>query len=312
VPKFSSKNDRILETERGRRLARLLPEPDHGSEEMRRHRRAFLLANEYRFDGEFSEQYHRIRKLPGIEPSKFGAVGVSDDDLRFGIGEIVYKYMRRYRSDAFWKDRRHPEEVGIPEDYFENLKQCKHDAELAAPLLEAVISGLTKLDGDHWGDLLGLNAVTMQLKARMAPIDSNPGTFLNRLREATNAMVVIQSFMKLAIGNVLHSGKRGGPKVRYVLPAAELLVLWFRLTGQPPVTTTKKVGGDFDRPSTEFIKLCLRMIEPTISMANVATSVTRAFDALDYMIEIAGDRPIQTDQTFWLLLEQAATSEEKS
>jgi len=112
--------------------------------------------------------------------------------------------------------------------------------------------------------------------------------------------------------NSLRSGERGQPKVRYVLPAAELLVLWFRLTGQPPVTTTKREGNDFVAPSSEFIKLCLTMIEPTISMAKVATSITRAFDALDYMIEKAGDRPIQTDQTFWLQLEQAVTSKEKS
>jgi hypothetical protein len=66
------------------------------------------------------------------------------------------------------------------------------------------------------------------------------------------------------------------------------------------------VGNDFVAPSSQFTKLCLTMIQPTISLANVATSITRSLDALDYMIEIAGDHPIQTDEPFWLRLEQAA------
>jgi hypothetical protein len=298
VPKFSSKNDRILGIERERRLARLLPESDYGSDEMRRHRRAFLLENEYRFDDELSEQYQRIKKLSGIAPGKFGAVGVSDDDLRFGIGEIVYKHMRRFRSKDFWQGRGHPE-VSVPEDYFENLKECMRDAELARPLLEGVISGLSKLDGNHWA---GLNAGIVQL----VPTIVNPQTLFTRLRETSNAMVVIKAFAEVALGSALPSGGRGQPKVRYVLPAAELLVLWFRLTGQAPVTTITRVGNDFVAPSSQFTKLCLTMIQPTISLANVATSITRSLDALDYMIEIAGDHPIQTDEPFWLRLEQAA------
>jgi hypothetical protein len=304
VPKFSSENGRILETERGRRLARLLPQSDYGSEEMRRHRRAFLLDNEYRFDDEFSKQYQRIKKLSGIEPGKFGAAGVSDDDLRFGIGEIVYKHMRRFRSKEFWRDRGHPE-VSVPEDYFENLRKCMNDAEVAMPLLKEVMSGLIKLDGNHWSGLLGAIA-------QLVPTIGSPQTLLTRLVETYNAMGIIKVFTEVALGSALPSGARGQPKVRYVLPAAELLVLWFRLTDQPPVTTTKREGNDFVAPSSEFIKLCLTMIQPTITMANVATSITRAFDALDYMIEIAGDRPVQTDQKFWLLLEQAATSKERA
>jgi hypothetical protein len=309
-PKYSSENGRIVETERGGRLARLLPQSDYRSDEDRR-RRAFLLEHAYRFDDEFSEQYQKIRKLPGIKPGNKGEGGVPDDDLRFEIGEIVYKYLRRYNSKAFWKNRHSlpPEAEALlyPDDYFENLRKCMHDAEAAAPLLEAVMSGLAKLDADHWSLLL-------QLKARMTPtiVDTSYETFLARLSETRNVMVAIQGFMELAIGNALPSGERGHPRARYVLPAAELLVLWFRLTGQPPVTTTTREGKDFVRPSTEFTKLCLTMIEPTISMANVATSITRALDALDYMIESAGDRPIKTNRAFWLLLEQAIISKEKS
>jgi len=262
------------------------------------------LEHEYRFDEEFSTQYQKIKKLHGIKPDKDGAGGVSDDDLRFEIGDIVYKYLRRYNSKAFWKERHNlPSQLEAflhPEDYFENLRKCMRDAELAATQLEAVISGLAKLDGDHWSLLL----------PRIA--DTSPQTFFARLIKTSAAMVAIQDFMKLAIGNALRSGGPGQPKVRYVLPAAELLVLWFRLTGQPPVTTTKREQNDFVAPSSEFIKFCLTMIEPTISMAKVATSITRAFDALDYMIEKAGDHPIQTDQAFWLQLEQAVTSKEKS
>src|SRR5271163_4333428 len=97
VPKYSSKNAPILETERGRRLARLLPRSDNQSDEARR-RRVFLLEHAYRFDDELQ----KIKKLSGIKPSKDGAGGVPDDDLRFEIGEIVYKYLRRYNSKAFW------------------------------------------------------------------------------------------------------------------------------------------------------------------------------------------------------------------
>jgi hypothetical protein len=278
---------------------------------MIRHYRAFHLEHEYRFDDECSEQYHKIMELPGIEPGKFGAPGVSDDDLRFGIGEIVYKHMRRYRSSAFWRDRRHPK-GSVPEDYFDNLKKCMEDAERALPLLEEVIFGLLKLDGEHWSELLSINAV-MDLRVGTAPtVDGDHSTLLNRLIDASNVLVATQGFMELAIGDALPSGKRGHPKVRYVVPTAELLVLWFRLTGQPPVTTTKRVDNDFVAPSTQFIKLCLTMIEPKISMTNVATSITRAFDALDYMIEEAGDRPIRTDQMFWLLLQRVAASKEKT
>jgi hypothetical protein len=303
-------NDRILETERGRKLARLLPPSDNQSDEDRR-RRAFLLEHEYRFDNEFSTQYQKIKKLHGIKPDSDGAGGVSDDDLRFGIGEIVYKYWRRYNPEDFYKRLLNPgydvpKGLVVPDDYFKNLERCMHAAEGAVPLLDEVVLGLVKLDGDHLNQLL-------LLKERVAPnlahVDAK--SFLTHLQETSIFLGIIPGFAKLAIGDALPSGGQGHPKVRYVRPTAELLILWFKLTGRLPVTTTKKTGDEFVSPSSEFVRLCLTMIEPTISSANVATSITRAFDALDYMIEIAGDQPIQVDHAFWLMLELAAAAVSK-
>ncbi len=303
-PKYPRKTGRILETRRGARLARLLPEQPVQSRRLR----PFLFDALCRFPNDISAQYQQIKKLEGIKPGKDGAGGVPDDDLRFEVGHIVEKYQRRYNpSSIFRKLPNLPPEIqkSLSNVYWENLQDCMRDAEEAVSRLRAVIKGLEKLDGDHRSLLLQRMAATTR--------DTSLKTFLDRLMKPTvDAMVEIQDFMRLAIGNVLPSGGSGQPKVRYVLPAAELLVLWFRLTGQPPVTTTKRVGNDFVAPSSEFIKLCLMMIEPTISMKNVATSITKAFDALDHMIENAGDHPIQTNEAFWLVLEQAVTSEEKS
>jgi hypothetical protein len=114
---------------------------------------------------------------------------------------------------------------------------------------------------------------------------------------------VIPGFMKDAIGDAFNSGKQGHPRAPYVLPAAELLTLSLRLTGQPPVTTTKKAGNEFISPSTEFVRLCLTMIKPEIKMAEVATSITRAFNAIDRMFEMVGNDAIPSEE-LWRRLEQ--------
>jgi hypothetical protein len=97
-PKYPRKTGRILETGRGARLARLLPEQPVQS----RRRRPFLFEHACRFDNDVSVQYQQIKKLEGIKPGKGGAGGVPDDDLRFEVGHIVEKYQRRYNPSSLW------------------------------------------------------------------------------------------------------------------------------------------------------------------------------------------------------------------
>jgi hypothetical protein len=154
-PKYPRKTGRILETGRGARLARLLPEQPVQS----RRRRPFLFEHACRFDNDVPVQYQQIKKLEGIKPGKGGAGGVPDDDLRFEVGHIVEKYQRRYNPSSLWRKLPNlPPEIqkSLSNVYWENLQECMHDAEEAVSLLRAVIKGLEKLDGDHRSQLLRL------------------------------------------------------------------------------------------------------------------------------------------------------------
>jgi hypothetical protein len=73
---------------------------------------------------------------------------------------------------------------------------------------------------------------------------------------------------------------RGQPPIPYWRETYMLSKLWKKLTGRPVQTAKGKIltkGGKTEgvRPSTEFIRLCLKMIMPGITISNVRTLINR-------------------------------------
>ena len=77
--------------------------------------------------------------------------------------------------------------------------------------------------------------------------------------------------------------RKGRPPVPYVLAAYELIELWEALTGRKAVYPKGSAKGEDDeceavQPSTEFIRLALKMIDPDVTNAQVITCLKHVFD----------------------------------
>jgi hypothetical protein len=254
-------------------------------------RRAFLLEHDYLFHKDFPEQYRRIKGLPFIKPDKDGG-GVSDDDLRFEMGEIVYFNQRRY-SDG----------------YLKNIEECIGCANAAARLLDYALADLCKLDGHHLNLLLRIMAKVLPNRGEISP-----ESLQAEVKQASNLMDLICNFLRILSGETLRTGL-GQPLVPYVLPTYELMMLWTRLTGRAPVTPKgRRMGANKEyesgQPSTEFVRLCLTMIDPAVTLANAETCIKKVFSLMDGVIEFLAECPGQTDSLDHYLIMLFKTAEE--
>jgi hypothetical protein len=77
--------------------------------------------------------------------------------------------------------------------------------------------------------------------------------------------------------------RRGRPGSKHVFPAIQLIQLWEKTTAEKigrlkPVPTPKKNQGLIDQPSTEFIRIALKMIDPKINEAKTFTAIKHALE----------------------------------
>jgi hypothetical protein len=237
--------------------------------------REFTLRNEYLFDGDLAESYKRIKELPGIKPTK-DYDGVPDDELRFELGKIIYLYRKRRRT------------IG----YEDNVKHLISGVEAAAKSMDDLPTRLRCLDHEHRELLSNVMDKLVPANVMRAATYTGGGAVAELMvftELGRHLMQALYVAVKLTTGiDPNFRPGRGKPKSEYEEETIRLCQLWTYLTGKSPVTPKRRVAKDKEEsqePSTEFIRLCLKMIDKRISLSKVQSNIKRALIAKKELIE---------------------------
>ena len=245
-------------------------------------RAEFGLQHSINVEGEFPDEYKKIKKLPGIGPYKEDP-GVSDDELRFELGKFIYLYRNPYKDKT----------------YIKNVQECIRDAVAAKPLIDNVVLGLKKLDTGHLEMLL-----RVQNRVFTEAAGTDNVSIMSKLDEASSLLKFVYGFLATIFDTI--SGGRGHPRLPYGSPTFSLMLAWTNLTGQSvPIPKGRVKGKDgtyeFTQPSTEFIRLGLKMIISKISLSNVETLIKNRLAIKKHYDKFVRRHPGQEDYYEYVL-----------
>jgi len=156
------------------------------------------------------------------------------------------------------------------------LRKCEEQLGDAVQLLEEICNTLHRLDIGYIDFLL--TALSLH------PLEENEEiSFANELDQIqlTRARLLRLKFGLIgATGAERKAEGRSRPRLPFLIPTLELMELWESITEQKVVSpkgmSASKSGAEAVQPSTEFIRLGLTMIEPTVTLSNVFTSIKNA------------------------------------
>jgi hypothetical protein len=212
----------------------------------------------FRFERDFPDEYGSLCEL--LE-RKFGSTRLADDeDFRCELGDIVYSY-----------GRNHPRE-----EYRKSAHQLADDIKDLIDKLSATLHAMSKLDGVYNQRIVDFMVLN--------PLFDEPNYNLGHvLRDLENARLTL-SFLRLALHFAMHfeakpTGRSRPPLPHYV-PTVRFMDLWERYTQTKVVApkgaaTGKRKSQEATQPSTEFVRLGLKMIDTNISPANTMTLIKR-------------------------------------
>jgi hypothetical protein len=194
---------------------------------------------------------------------KWGAQ-VSDDELALELGRIIYPAKPLQMNDKYQR----------------LLREFSDDASTASAAIFRVQSRLNKIDTYHLSECFAF----MSMFSDVAREDWGGMIVPEKLYRSINDAGELLDQMGRWIDFVTdYPGKkkgRGQPPIPYWRETLALLKMWEELTGRPVLTAKGKLvaqGGRTEgvQPSTEFIRLCLKMIMPGITLSNVHTLINR-------------------------------------
>jgi hypothetical protein len=143
-----------------------------------------------------------------------------------------------------------------------------------------------------------------------AMAETSVASLFSKVKETSILMSVIQAFLKFITAETSKSD-RGRPSLPYIIPTVQLMILWSDLTGRSVVTPKRKTrgakkSGESEQPSTEFVRLCLSMIDPKVSLSNAETSIKKALPILRRAWKFRAEHPDLNPNDpfdyFWLAL----------
>jgi hypothetical protein len=220
--------------------------------------RDIVLKHEYLFDRDFPVEYKKAKELIHRSNNE-----ISDDDFRFRLGEIVYLHRKRHAPD-----------------YKTRIDKTINNAELASDLIEGI-----------WEDILRSDHVYRDIVLTFARCLASPKTIgrasqlltgqkgeeLELLQIAGGVVHLFQTVLTLAKTNVRGNPSSTRPKTPYTLEASKLLDLWFFYTKEEAVYPKRVTNEEISKqPSTEFVRLGIKMIDSNSTLAKVHTSIIRA------------------------------------
>jgi hypothetical protein len=191
---------------------------------------------------------------------------ISDDKLSLELEDIIHP------AKLLHKD----------EEYRKLVRELSNSsAATASRAIEDVQSKIYEIDPRHMRECFGFMMVFL---ASRKDIDDLFAISTDRVFDTIDVAGAILRSMGGWISVVTdHPNKkrgRGQPPIPYWRETLKLLKMWERLTGQPVRTAKgKKVakGGKTEgvQASTEFIRLCLKMLMPGMTLSNVHTLINR-------------------------------------
>jgi hypothetical protein len=240
--------------------------------------RARLVSTVFKFDDDFPDEFRKIKRLLAKV-----SVPVEDAVLRYELGRIVYRLQKRYRDPQY----------GI------NISKLEKQTATAALALGEARKSFELLDLVHlklFESVLSTVPHGIFSRAKAVAILDDIDRMAMKMEFITVAISFIATFEK-------KPDRRSRPTLPYRMTTWHVVNLWETLTGQPVVTPrgiSKGHGENAEaiQPSTEFVRLALKMIDPNVTTANVITSIRNILAAKKKMNLM---RSTGT-QNFWLEL----------
>jgi hypothetical protein len=241
--------------------------------------RQCLLEKVFKFDVDFPDEIAQIQQLL----KRHALVDCSDEVLRYELGQIVYR-IRRYRDPGYAK----------------NISDLEEHTAAAAIALGKAAANFARLDSLHketFGDAIagfasyGIDAFS----SANAGLQLYQEIIFELEKMSRKAQLVAFSVKGIRAFESKQAG-RSRPKLPYLMPTLRFIELWEALTGAK-VVAPKGVAKDHGKdgkgaiqPSTEFIRLALKMIDPKITAANAITSIKNALAANKETKRLLSDR----------------------
>jgi hypothetical protein len=238
-----------------------------------------VLTHEYLFDRDFPKEYEKVKAL-----IKEYNTDITDDELRFRLGEIVYLHRRRHSGPKYRK----------------RINDIVNNAKVATDLISKMWDDLAQVDHEYRELVL---AITNNLISKSAVVNELPSSSGKKQRVAWSIAIahhIVSSFHQaLELGEKVAfepASPLGRPKTPYALEAYKLSELWFLLTGTPVVYPKTVQGEASPHDSTEFVRLCVKMIDAKSTRAQVHTSIIRAREKRKEFLKL-----LQTDESVGLI-----------
>jgi hypothetical protein len=217
-----------------------------------------VLTHEYLFDRDFPEEYEKVKAL-----IKKYNTDITDDELRFKLGELVYRHRRRH-SDPKYKKR---------------IDDIVNNAKLVSDLISKMWDDLAQVDHEYRDLVLAITNKSISKNAIGIDFPGSSGKKLRVAQSIAIAQHIVSSFHQaLELGEKVTFVRASltRPKTPYTLEAYTLSELWFILTGQQVVYPKSVQGEASPHDSTEFVRLCVKMIDAKSTRSQVHISIIRA------------------------------------
>jgi hypothetical protein len=237
----------------------------------------FKLEYAYPLPSDFPQEFEKICRLIARETQKIGA-----KEVQLRLGEIVYRYRDRF-SDP---------------QYFDRIRECINAANCASENIGLVFKRFVGLDIDKYTDagnnpeeLKHLKRIDIDhIQKVMSAINNlSPRNFpikgyldlLKHLKEIQLILMVLSAALILGTVTTVTPRERGRPRLPYVFSTLDLIEAWEDMMGTKVVSPKGTVAGkkgqlEAAQPSTEFVRLGLRMIKDEITTAEAMTSIKNA------------------------------------
>jgi hypothetical protein len=237
------------------------------------------------FKAEFPDQ---VMQICNLSPLQFRPDLL--DDFLLTVEHIVGLGRRRLEADQI-----------------ERIVKSIRSSKDAADKIPAIMEALGNMDAEQIKNVL---SIATELFPRPFFKNQDPRGIGRLLQDFWKLLLTLHVAIQLGTGIVDRPRHRGRPSSPYVRHVLELMEAWEFVTAEQswkdspllivkPIPTPKRLEVKDQKivtkqPSTEFIRIALRMIDPNIKDAQVFTAIKNALSLRDEIYEFIKTKPPKT------------------